>query len=224
MASDYFWFRAKLVLVERLLQLAQIPPAGRLLSAGAGTGEETAVLGRYGDVVTLDAEPRALELIDRENHPVRGDVQQLPFVSHSFDAACLFDVMEHLPDDWAAVKELGRVLRPGGKLLLTVPAFPSLFSGHDRALGHYRRYYRSGLRQLLQDWEEITIGWWSAATFPLFVASRLMNRKRDTLNYPQPPLWMNRLLYHWLALEAGAAGTRFSPLFGSSLYAVFRKR
>ena len=223
-ASDYFWFRAKLVLIDRLLQLAQPATGARIISVGAGTGEEIAVLRRYGRVTTLDSEPRALALIEAADNPVCGDAQHLPFVSQSVDLICLFDVLEHLPDDKQAVGEFLRVLRPGGCLLVTVPAFPSLFSGHDRALGHHRRYNRSGLRKLLPDWDEVASGWWAATTFLPFVVSRLLSRKRDTLDYPHPAAWLNRLLYKCLTKEARCAGTPLSPPMGSSLYAVFRKR
>jgi SAM-dependent methyltransferase len=223
-ASDYFWFRAKLVLIDRLLQLAKPVTGASIVNVGAGTGEETAVLRGYGKVITLDSDQRALALIDTADNPVCGDAQQLPFVSQSVDLICLYDVLEHLPDDEQAVGEFRRVLRPGGQLLLTVPAFPSLYSGHDRALGHYRRYNRSGLRELLRDWDEVASGWWSATTFLPFVVSRLMSRKRDTLDYPHPAPWLNRLLYQCLTTEARCAGTPLSPLLGSSLYAVFRKQ
>lgn len=223
-ASDYFWFRAKLVLIDRLLRLAKPAAGARIISVGAGTGEEIAVLRRYGTITTLDSEHRALALIEAADNPVCGDAQQLPFVSQSADLICLFDVLEHLPEDKQAAGEFMRVLRPGGCLLLTVPAFPSLFSGHDRALGHCRRYNRSGLRRLLQDWDEVASGWWAATTFAPFIVSRMLNRKRDTLDYPHPAPWLNRLLYKCLTMEARSAGTPFSPPTGSSLYAVFRKR
>ncbi len=223
-SSDYFWFRAKLVLIERMLALARLPANARLLSLGAGTGEELEVLRRRGTVFTLDLNPRALALIDPATPRVCGDAAELPFVSQSFDAVCLFDVLEHLPDDTQALHECARVLRPGGCLLLSVPAFPALFSGHDRALGHYRRYTRSSLRLLLQYWEEIAGGWWAGATFPGFVISRWLNCKRDTLDYPRPRPWLNRALYRLLALEARAAGLRHFPPIGSTLYSVCRRR
>jgi ubiquinone/menaquinone biosynthesis C-methylase UbiE len=80
---------------------------------------------------------------------VQGSVGHLPFAAASFEAVLCLDVLEHMQDDAAAVGELARVLRPGGLLLASVPAHPRLYSTHDRALGHVRRYTRKGFLDLL---------------------------------------------------------------------------
>jgi SAM-dependent methyltransferase len=81
---------------------------------------------------------------------VCGSAENLPYPDGMFDAACLFDVLEHLPDDGAAVREVKRVLRHGGVLFVSVPLHPKLWSDHDVRCGHYRRYRKGEVIGLLE--------------------------------------------------------------------------
>lgn len=82
---------------------------------------------------------------------VQADSGRLPFKTDAFDLVCLFDVLEHLDDDGAALTEVRRVLRPGGRVLIHVPAHPLLFAQNDAVSGHRRRYTRRRLRRVVEE-------------------------------------------------------------------------
>jgi hypothetical protein len=115
------------------------------------------------------------------------------------------------------------VLKPGGLALITVPAFSSLFSGHDRALGHFRRYNRKSLQRLFHRWRRRELGFWVFTTFIPFVVSRFLKRRREGVDYVRVGPLLNSLLFRALAGEARLIGRGVSPPWGSTVYAVFQK-
>jgi SAM-dependent methyltransferase len=135
---------------ERLLLdlLLAARPGREVLNAGAGQGTFSRLLeGRGFEITSTDASESAVDVL-RER--VRGsvlqaDVTELPFADESFDAVVLGEVLEHVPDDTGAVAEVARVLRPGGVLVISVPAHPKLYGASDRWAGHIRRYRKAGL-------------------------------------------------------------------------------
>jgi SAM-dependent methyltransferase len=150
----YWWFVARRHLITSLLD-ARYPRDGRLriLDIGCGTGKMLDELAPFGAVVGADFSPEALQFCVTRGvgaDLARADVRRLPFAGESFDVVTAMDIIEHIDDDKAAACEVFRVLRPGGRLLVTVPAFPSLWSEHDEALHHHRRYTAPRLRDLFQ--------------------------------------------------------------------------
>jgi SAM-dependent methyltransferase len=135
---------------ERLLLdfFLSAAPRSRVLNAGAGQGSFSARLaGRGFDVTSVDESEAAVEVLrQRLAGPVlQADVTALPFDDQSFDSAVLGEVLEHVPDDERALREVARVLRPGGVLAVSVPAGPARFGPSDRWAGHLRRYSRAML-------------------------------------------------------------------------------
>jgi SAM-dependent methyltransferase len=137
-------------LLLRLLLSAR--PGTALLNVGAGQGTFTQLLEARGfDVTSVDPSPEAIELLLRGR--VRGPVLaasagELPFDDASFDSAVLGEVLEHIEDDLAALREVARVVRPGGAVAASVPANPAWFGPSDEWAGHRRRYTREALAKL----------------------------------------------------------------------------
>jgi len=146
--DEHWWYRERRHLLAR--ELRGLRP-GRALDVGAAGGGNTRVLRRLGwDAVALEYGPDGAEVArERGLATVRGDAMALPVADGSLDLVVAFDVLEHLQDDDAAVREVHRALRPGGHFLVAVPCDPRLWSAHDEAVGHVRRYTRPTLTSLL---------------------------------------------------------------------------
>jgi SAM-dependent methyltransferase len=157
-------------------------------------------------------------------------VLDLTFAADSFDLAVSLDVIEHLGDDLAALRELRRVVAPGGALLVTVPAYQWLWSGHDEINHHHRRYTRRTLQRAAEQagWKQARTTYFNSLLLPAAIVLRVLDRvnraktTESSLDLWVPPEPLNWLLERPLALEAAliARGGRIPA--GLSLLAVFR--
>jgi len=225
----YWWHRGRRTIVSRILR-RYAPPHARILDVGCGTGATTAALTRFGNVSGLDMGPAALRHAHSHGLPVaRGSAENLPVASARLDVVVALDVLEHLDDDRRALGEILRVLRPGGLLLATVPAYPFLWSSHDVALGHRRRYRRAELRERISaaGFEITLCSYLMASILPVAIAVRLAERlwrrqgpaESGYLTLPRP---LNDLLAHLVGF--GGWLVRFMVLpFGLSIVAVARR-
>lgn len=226
-------------MILRLLR-NHLPPApshGRrqLLDVGTGTGAMLEYLEPFGDVQAVEFEEEAV----RFSH-LRGatgvrlyDGNTLPFEDSSFDVVTSFDVIEHVEDDATIVAEMHRVLRPGGLLVVTVPAYPFLWGRQDEISHHYRRYVRSGLKARLTgagfDLERVS--YFNTLLFPGIAAIRLLRRGEGQTDGEEVSSdfemtgegLVNRMLARLFASEAALVARRDLP-FGVSLIAVARRR
>lgn len=127
-------------------------PARKILDVGCGTGQFTPALSRWGRVVGVDLSSQAFRLhpgnADQELILVRGDAQRLPFQQHSFDLVWASSILEHLKDDRLALQEIQRVLKPGGRVVINVPAHHFLWGHNDEIAHHLRRYTRDEITAL----------------------------------------------------------------------------
>ncbi|HEX8212793.1 MAG TPA: class I SAM-dependent methyltransferase [Longimicrobium sp.] len=222
----HFWFVGRRALIDGLLDRHVVRPEPRVLDLGCGTGLMLQRLERRGcRAVGVDMRPEGLRHL-RQASPgsptVQADATHLPFAGDSFDALLLLDIVEHV-DDRALLAEVRRVLRPGGVAVLTVPAFPWLWSYRDEAAGHLRRYTRRGLMGSLAGAGLAIreVRYYQFLLFPLVVVSRWLGRRgaamRDAEERPGGAL--NALLSR--VNRAEAALGRFVPWpWGSSLAAV----
>lgn len=147
-SQDHWWFRGRRRILTRLLADLGLPPDACILDAGCGTGANTPTLAAHGRVFGVDASPVPLGLA-RDGRAVLARLERLPFASGSFDLVAALDLLEHLDDDTAGVREVARVLAPGGRLLVFVPAFEQLWGLQDDVSDHRRRYTAHSLRGLL---------------------------------------------------------------------------
>lgn len=148
--ESHWWFRERRALIAR--ELRRMTP-GRAIDIGAAAGRNTSVLEDLGwQAFALEYDSSGAEMAkDRGINVVRGDATQLPIPDAQFDLAMSYDVLEHIKDDAGVVNEMMRVLKPGGCVLIAVPADPKLWSEHDDAVSHLRRYTRESLTTLFED-------------------------------------------------------------------------
>ena len=121
----------------------------RILDVGCGTGANLVRLSDFGDAEGVDISPDALKFCRERglNNVKLGAAESLPYDDHEFDLVTAFDVVEHMDDDVAGLREMRRVLRPGGRVLLFVPTFMFLWGVQDEVSNHRRRYRLEELRQ-----------------------------------------------------------------------------
>ena len=246
--TKYWWFVGRRLLIARLLKdaLPASEKPGRLVDLGCGTGANLPMLrdavGARGEVVGLDFSPLALQFAGAQIDLSRvylsqGDAMQLPLRDECADCVTMLDVLEHLPDDKRALREVERILKPGGILVLSVPAYQHLWSAHDEALHHFRRYERAQLGRVLRGAnlkiDKLSfamslmppIAWfWRKFVLP-FGPSRPKNAKRHSQGAVLPPVpdWINQTLARYVETEGKIIARR--PIrFGTSLVAVARKK
>src|SRR5579859_6938586 len=145
----HWWYKERRSLLAK--ELRRLPKPGLALDIGAAGGGNTRVLRAHGwRPVALEYAPTAAQVArERGIDVVRGDARELPMRTGSLDLVTAFDVLEHIEEDYLAVAEICRVLRHGGTALIAVPADMALWSAHDEAVDHVRRYDRAGLTDLI---------------------------------------------------------------------------
>ncbi|MCS7223569.1 MAG: class I SAM-dependent methyltransferase [Armatimonadetes bacterium] len=231
--KTYWWFVGRRFLIQLLLSRYgyRLPSQSLILDIGCGSGGNLPLLSRWGKVVGLDPSPTALRWARQKKigFLVLGDGHHLPFQDRSFDLVTLLDVLEHMDDDRRGLKEVWRVLKPQGILILTVPAFMSLWSGHDIALGHRRRYLLKPLSNLLQEcgFQNRLIRYCIIGVFPAVYIFRKVQKylgagKEATTALIELPDFLNRLLIQILKVEALLLEVLKAP-FGVSIVAVCQK-
>lgn len=227
--AEHWWFVGRRRVLDALIRRLAPPTPARILEVGCGAGGNIPLLQTYGEVVALepDDESRAY-VASRFGIQVDGGLlpNGLPYEPRSFDLICAFDVIEHVEDDAASIVALADLLKTGGVLLTTVPAYQWMWSHHDVLHHHKRRYTLKRYRQLFAQ-SGLTIetaGYFNSLLFPVAAALRLVKRWRGDKSpddaMPSPAL--NRWLTKIFSLEAPFAAAGLLP-FGVSIAVTARK-
>ena len=167
--DDHWWFRSRRHVVSALLAREDLPVAPRILDAGCGTGRNLVEYARLGAVEGVDMSDEAVEFCHQRGFDgvQRSTLEELPFEDGRFDLITATDVIEHIDDDVAVLRELRRVAAPDGRLMITVPAYQWLWTQHDESLHHKRRYTAKRLRA------SVTAAGWTPRTETYFFMSTL---------------------------------------------------
>lgn len=242
--ASHWWFVGKGRMLRRLI--ARFAPAGsvasggeqpgpglRSLDVGCGGGGLLAWLSERGEAWGMDVSEDALAICrDKGLNVQRGALpDDVPFEEGKFDVVVASDVIEHVEDDRSALARLVSLTRPGGVLVFTVPAYEWMWSRHDEAHGHFRRYTRRRFLALFEG-QPVTIeraSYCNTALFPLMaaarvgskVASRLARRERPVEVKP-PPRVINGALA-WIFGAEGAVVERMALPYGGSVVVVVRR-
>jgi ubiquinone/menaquinone biosynthesis C-methylase UbiE len=237
--TTYWWFRARRKMILTLLdkisreELRNRQGNLRVLDVGCGTGMLMEDMKALGFVCGVDFSPVALTFCRERGltNLVRANVEKLPITTNHFDLVTALDLVEHVPDDRALIGELYRVLRPGGIALMTVPAHPSLWSMHDVALHHQRRYEKKAFRSLIENsgFELLRYSYMMASIYPFAATYRQIKKRLGFSAKQQPhtdefplPRWLNTTLKAIASSEAYIL-KRWDIPWGLSLVSIARK-
>jgi SAM-dependent methyltransferase len=229
--DQHWWYRGRRTVLERVIDELRLPTRTRILDAGCGSGRNMVELARHGTVTGIELSATSVELARERKvgEVVEGSLLEMPFESGSFDFGASLDVIEHLQDDVGALRELRRVIAPGGTLLITVPAYGWLWSGHDEINHHHRRYTRRSLEAAAEEagWESVRTTYFNSLLLPVAIVLRVLDRfsrktTESSLDLWVPPEPVNWLLERPLALEAAVIGHRGRIPAGLSLLTLFR--
>jgi SAM-dependent methyltransferase len=176
------WWHARARLVETLLRALQADTLGTILDAGCGWGVTLEHLERRGfQVAGLDTSLAMLRRLDRPaRRLIFADLMRGAPTGETFDTVLALDVIEHIDDDVQAIGRLAALISPGGRLIVSVPALPELFSEFDQVQGHRRRYLADGLQKVLMRNNLIVerLFYWGAWLVPLLKRQRSKARSR----------------------------------------------
>jgi SAM-dependent methyltransferase len=229
--GQHWWFTARRKILKSVIsQFAPKKAQLRLMEAGCGTGGNLKMLSSFGklDAFELDDEARVIAkgklLMDIKSGMLP---DHIPYQPGSFDVVVAFDVIEHVEHDVESLASLGKQLAPGGRLVMTVPAMPWLWSKHDETHHHYRRYTKASLNEALvrAGLKPVRISYFNTLLFPMIAGIRLLRQAlsiKETADDKMPSPAVNSVLKSIFGFESNWVG-RVSIPVGVSLLAVAQR-
>jgi SAM-dependent methyltransferase len=223
---DYWWYRARAGLLREALGSYLGQPA-RVLDVGSADGPSVGWMHGSHERFAIDVDPRGL----KPGRSTCASALALPFADGTFDVVGAFDVLEHCEPESVAIKELARVVAPGGRLLMSVPAYQWAWSDHDVRAGHHRRYTKARLLAAVgqTDLSVVRSTYAFGAVFPFFAAERVVRRLKrgaeaDTSanRLPQVSPTMDKVLMGLTRAEQKVIRNRDIPFGSSVLVAAVR--
>lgn len=224
--EEHWWFKARREILTRALRGLDLPPDSEILEIGCGTGGNLEMLGALGNVCGVEMHEEACQYARTSSGK---DIRvgylpdQVPF-DKKFDLICLLDVVEHIENDAEALKSLNSMLKPGGRIVITVPAYQWMYGKHDVLLHHFRRYSRSTLEKVVSG-SDIAIEkltYFNALLLPITILAFIIDKLTPVdkfTGYDVPASWLNATFYNIFRLERFVIDKLNLP-FGSSLLMV----
>jgi SAM-dependent methyltransferase len=227
----HWWYRGRRRIIDELIRGLALRDGAQILDAGCGSGRNMVDLAELGTVTGVEISDASVERARLRDvgEIVQCSLTDLPLPEDTFDLAVCLDVVEHIEDEQGALREMLRVVRPGGSLLITVPAYQWLWSNHDVINHHFRRYTSRTLARATAEagWQTVRVSYFNAALLPVAIPYRLFARRAHlegpSSDLQRMPGRLNLLLELPLRLEARLIGRGLRIPAGLSLAALFRK-
>lgn len=230
--SRHWWFVARRKILTSQIASLGLRDGARILEVGCGTGGNLLMLKTFGSVSAMEMNPDAID-IAKSKVGASVDIREgfcperIPFAGEQFDLICMFDVLEHVEQDEDTLKTLAGYLAPGGRLLLTVPAYGWLWGVHDEFLHHKRRYSGDDLKSAVRraGFKLERVSFFNTLLFPLAAMVRIkerVSRSSSASGKAIPSPLVNAVLKRVFSLESSLL-QRIDLPFGVSLLAVARR-
>lgn len=239
---NHWWFvaREKIITnyIEKLLRDEKLQGKSlKILNIGCGPGRSSEYLSKFGEVISIEYDKFCCEFASQKTglEIIHGSITELPFEDESFDLVCAFDVIEHVEDDTLAVSEMKRVAKKEAILLITVPAYMSLWSHHDVINHHFRRYKLPQIKKLFtknEDGKMIYTSYFNFFLFPPIYAFRQMSnllksgkkRKGSGSDFEAfKPGMLNSFLFRIMHFERKFINSSIKLPFGVSILFSWKK-
>lgn len=212
--STHWWYTARRdILHDYVARYADLPKGARILEIGCGTGHNLPMLMQFGEVDAIEIDSAARDIASKRlGKPVSdAPLPALPGIERgAYDMIAVLDVVEHIEDDVAALKAMKDCLKPGGKILIAVPAHQWMWSAHDVVNHHHRRYSKAGLKAAIDaaGLAPKKLGYFNSLLFPLAAAARVAGRLtgRDDSDDSPPAKPLNKLFEAIFRLERHMVG------------------
>ena len=225
--SRHWWFVARRrILADLIEREIPLPSDARILEIGCGTGHNFGMLGQFGsvDAIEVDDAARALASSRLGREVGSAPLPGLPGIPDgSYHLIALLDVLEHIEEDEASLASIGHKLAPGGRILLTVPANQWMWSAHDTAHHHHRRYSKAGLRRVIEQagLKIELLSYFNSLLFPVAAGARIAGKLRGKAasDDAMPSAPVNKVLETVFGLERHIVGRMPLPA-GVSLVAI----
>lgn len=227
---ESFWDIADNELKEILLSQVKSSSNKKILNIGCGTAEDTRILQQFGETYISDIDITPLKIRENENYKRKlvATAEKLPFKGNTFEIICMFGSIEHIKEDKTAIQEAERVLKENGYLLLTGPAYQSLYSNHDIALKHFRRYNKSQINSIISNnLKEVRLSYWNSILFLPIAVMKLLNKGKNKKQKLHPVImnkWIDRVLLSILRIENSIAKQNIAVPVGANFYGIYQKK
>jgi SAM-dependent methyltransferase len=239
---SHWWFtaREKIIVnyIKKLIRKNDLPSSKlNILNVGCGPGRTSEFLSNFGNVTSIEYDKFCCDFVKEHTdlNIINGSITELFFENNTFDLVCAFDVIEHVEDDQLAVKELKRVTKLNGLVLITVPAFMSLWSHHDVINHHFKRYKENEIDLLFKnnnDGKKLFSSYFNFILFlPIFTVRQLSNlfkldKKRPGSGSDFETFkvgFMNQILYKIMSFESNFLNNNVKLPFGVSIIYNWKK-
>lgn len=231
--ARHWWFVGRRAITSTMIRQLQLAPDSRILEIGSGTGGNLEMLSGFGQTCAMELDDVAREIALKKTGG-RFDIKpgrcpdQIPYVGEKFDLICMFDVLEHIQEDQETLNALSPLLKPKGRIIITVPANPWMWSSHDVHLHHIRRYTASELKTKIDraGLRAIRFSYFNTLLFPLAIVARIKDRlsgNPTASGTATPGSIINKAMSHVFGAEKHFVRHASLP-FGISLLAILEAK